>query len=303
MPNDGGGRFAPQSTPRLFVLGMRVLVTGLDGFTGHYVLRELEEHGHQVIGLKSDLTNLEAVKQEVQLVRPESVIHLAAISFVGHGDANAFYQVNLIGTRNLLEALAQNTEGLQCVLLASSANVYGNSTEGVIDETILPAPVNDYAVSKLAMEYMARIWMNRLPIVVTRPFNYTGVGQSSSFLLPKIVDHFRRGEKEIELGNIDVARDFSDVRMVSAAYRRLIENKITGEIFNVCAGEAYSLTAVLEMMAEMSGYTINVRVNPSFVRANEVKRLVGSGEKLTSHIGKLNEISLRSTLEWMYSAA
>jgi nucleoside-diphosphate-sugar epimerase len=302
VPNDGGCRFTPQSTSRLFVLSMRVLITGINGFTGHYVRRELEEHGHQVIGLKSDLTSLEAVKQEVELVRPESVIHLAAISFVGHGDANAFYQVNLIGTRNLLEALTQIGDSLQCVLLVSSANVYGNSTEVVIDESVLPAPVNDYAVSKLAMEYMASIWMNRLPIVITRPFNYTGVGQSLNFLLPKVVDHFRRGEKAIELGNIDVARDFSDVRMVSAAYRRLIENKITGEVFNVCSGEAYSLTQVLEMMAEISSYTIDVRVNPAFVRANEVKRLVGNSEKLACRIGKMNEIPLRFTLEWMYSA-
>jgi len=281
---------------------MRVLVSGLDGFTGHYVQSELEEHGHQAIGLKADLTNPEAVKQEVQSIRPEAVIHLAAISFVGHGDVNAFYQVNLIGTRNLLESLAKIAENLQCVLLASSANVYGNSTDGIIDESVLPSPVNDYAVSKLAMEYMASLWMDKLPIVITRPFNYTGIGQSKSFLLPKIVDHFRRGEREIELGNIDVARDFSDVRMVATAYRRLIEKKVTGELFNVCSGVAYSLSDVLEMMADISGYAINVRVNPEFVRANEVKRLAGNGEKLAYHIGKLGIIPLRSTLEWMYSA-
>lgn len=282
---------------------MRVLVSGLDGFTGHYVQRELEAHGHQVIGLKADLTNPDAINQEVVFIRPEAVIHLAAISFVGHGDANAFYQVNLMGTRNLLASLATIAESLQSVLLASSANVYGNSTDGIIDELVLPSPVNDYAVSKLAMEYMASLWMDKLPIVITRPFNYTGIGQPSNFLLPKIVDHFRRRAKEIELGNIDVARDFSDVRVVAEAYRRLIEAKVTGEVLNVCSGEAYALTDVLEMMNEISGYAIKVRVNPAFVRANEVKRLAGNGEKLARHIGKLDLISLRATLEWMYSAA
>jgi len=282
---------------------MRVLVTGLDGFTGRYVQRELEEHGHQVAGLKADLTNPEAVKQELRSVRPEAVIHLAAISFVGHGDANAFYQVNLIGTRNLLDALAEHAHNLQCVLLASSANIYGNTTDGIIDESVSPSPVNDYAVSKLAMEYMAGLWMDKLPIVITRPFNYTGVGQSISFLLPKIVDHFRRGAREIELGNLDVARDFSDVRTVAAIYRKLVESRTVGEVFNVCSGEAFSLSDVLNMMAEISGYTIKVKVNPAFVRANEVKRLVGSGEKLARYIGKQDRILLRSTLEWMYSAA
>ena len=281
---------------------MRILVTGLDGFTGRYVQRELEAHGHQVVGLRADLTDLEAVKQDIESVRPEAVIHLAAISFVGHGDANAFYQVNLIGTRNLVEALSQHTEDLQCVLLASSANIYGNSTEGVIDESVLPAPVNDYSVSKLAMEYMARLWMNKLPIVIARPFNYTGVGQSPSFLLPKIVDHFRRGEKEIELGNIDVARDFSDVRTVATVYRHLVEEKVTGEIFNVCSGEAFSLSDVLDMMKDISGYAIKVRVNPAFVRENEVKRLMGDGSRLAGCIGRQDPILLRATLEGMYSS-
>ena len=282
---------------------MRILVTGLGGFTGHYVQRELEEHGHQVVGLTADLTNLEEVKQEIRSVQPEAVIHLAAMSFVVHGDANVFYRVNLIGTRNLLEALAEHAPDIQSVLLASSANIYGNATSGVIDESVSPSPMNDYAVSKLAMEYMARLWMDKLPIVIARPFNYTGVGQTISFLLPKIVDHFRRGASEIELGNLDVARDFSDVRTVAAIYRKLIESRPVGEVFNVCSGEAFSLSEVLNMMAEIAGYAIKVNVNPSFVRANEVKRLVGSSDKLARHMGVQDRISLRSTLEWMYSAS
>jgi len=280
---------------------MRVLVTGLDGFTGHYVQRELEEQGHQVVGLKADLTDPGAIKQEVQSVQPEAVIHLAAMSFIVHGDANVFYRVNLIGTRNLLEALAEHAFNLQCVLLASSANIYGNTTSGIIDESVSPSPMNDYAVSKLAMEYMARLWMDKLPIVIARPFNYTGVGQSVSFLLPKIVDHFRRGASEIELGNLDVARDFSDVRTVAAIYRRLVEGGGSGEVFNVCSGEAFSLSDVLNMMAEIADYTIKVKVNPAFVRANEVKRLIGCSDKLVRYIGAQDRISLRSTLEWMYS--
>ncbi len=282
---------------------MRILVTGLGGFTGHYVQRELEEHGHQVAGLTADLTNLEEVKQEIRSVQPEAVIHLAAMSFVVHGDANVFYRVNLIGARNLLEALAEHAPDIQSVLLASSANIYGNATSGIIDESVCPSPMNDYAVSKLAMEYMARLWMDKLPIVIARPFNYTGVGQTISFLLPKIVDHFRRGASEIELGNLDVARDFSDVRTVAAIYRKLIESRPVGEVFNVCSGEAFSLSEVLNMMAEIAGYTIKVNVNPSFVRANEVKRLVGSSDKLARHMGVQDRISLRSTLEWMYSAS
>jgi nucleoside-diphosphate-sugar epimerase len=173
----------------------------------------------------------------------------------------------------------------------------------VIDESVLLAPANDYAVSKLAMEHMARLWLDRLPIFITRPFNYTGVGQNGNFLVPKIVAHFSAKARKIELGSLDVAREFSDVRMVAAAYRRLIDVAPAGETFNVCSGIAYSLSEVLAMMSDIAGYKIAVKVNPAFVRSNEVKRLVGSNAKLKRSIGDLPLIPLSETLRWMYSAA
>ncbi len=279
---------------------MRVLVTGLNGFTGRYVKQELLAHGHEVVGLTVDLTHSAAVAQEIDVLRPEGVIHLAGISFVGNGDANVFYQVHLMGTRNLLEALANHADNIHCVLLASSANIYGNATEGVIAESAPPSPTNDYAVSKLAMEYMARLWLARLPIVISRPFNYTGVGQTDTFLLPKIVAHFQRGEREIELGNLDVFRDFCDVRAVANAYRRLVEAHPTGQTVNVCSGRSHSLREVIGMVEAIAGYEIEVKVNSAFVRAHEVRSLLGSAERLRSIIGEWDSPPLHETLEWMY---
>jgi nucleoside-diphosphate-sugar epimerase len=292
----------------------RALVTGINGFTGRYLVAELEAAGFRVFGTAHhgepaggdvrtvDLCDRDRLRAVVAEVRPDVVAHLAAISFVPHGDAEAIYRVNVVGTRNLLDALAGLDARPRCVLLASSANVYGNAPVEVIDESVPPGPTNDYAVSKLAMEYLARIWMDRLPIVITRPFNYTGVGQPPNFLLPKVVSHFQTRAPVIELGNTDVARDFSDVRTVAAAYRRLLEVAPAGEIFNVCSGRAYALDDVLGMMGRIAGYEIEVRINPAFVRANEVMRLLGSAAKLEQAIGPLPAIPLEETLQWMYQS-
>jgi nucleoside-diphosphate-sugar epimerase len=287
------------------------LVTGLTGFTGRYVADELTAAGFEVHGVGGDASNLpryaqidladrDALHALVARVSPHVVLHLAGIAFVGADNAEAFYRVNTVGTRNLLEALANEAPGVECVLLASSANVYGNATEGMLDESTPPNPANDYAVSKLAMEYMARLWLDRLPIVIARPFNYTGVGQSDSFLLPKIVGHFQRGAKQIELGNLDVFRDFSDVRVVANAYRRLVQVCPIGEAVNVCSGQSHSLREVLAMVGKIAGYDIEVKVNPAFVRANEVRSLLGSAARLRGIIGEWDLPQLNETLEWMY---
>lgn len=287
------------------------LVTGSEGFTGRYVIAELKAAGYDVISLshqseqgslQADLCDRQAMLKAVASVQPDVVLHLAAIAFVAHGDAEAIYRTNVVGTRNLLEAVAACGREPRAVLLASSANVYGNSDIELLSEEAEPRPANDYAVSKLAMEYMARLWMDRLPIILARPFNYTGVGQSDKFLLPKIVNHFRSRAPLIELGNIDVARDFQDVRFVAQAYVRLLGANAIGQVINLCSGQAHTLTEVIHMMEAMAGYKIDVRVNPAFVRANEVRRLTGDNRRLATLIGPLEIIPLQQTLQWMYSA-
>jgi nucleoside-diphosphate-sugar epimerase len=294
--------------------GRRALVTGLGGFTGSYVADELEAAGYRVYGtvmpgaetrrdvFAADLCERAAVAALVEDVQPDVVVHLAGIASVAHSDAGEIYNVNVVGTRNLLEALAGVRHKASCVLLASSANIYGNASVPLIDEQLAPAPANDYAVSKLAMEYMARLWMDRLPIVLARPFNYTGRGQSEHFLLPKIVGHFRRGARRIELGNLAIARDFSDVRSIAHCYRQLLAAAPAGEAFNICSGHTHSLREVIEMMSEIAGYRIDVEVNPAFVRSNDVLVLSGSNAKLVRTIGSIPQRPLYDTLRWMYSA-
>lgn len=288
-------------------------MTGASGFTGRYLRHELEQHGWEVWGLsqslasdasaaqcvQADLLDAAGLASAVAQVQPDAVFHLAAIAFVGHGSADDFYRVNVLGTRNLLAALAGLEHTPQSVLLASSANVYGNAAAGQLAETTPYNPANDYAVSKAAMEMMARLWQDRLPLVMVRPFNYTGVGQSLDFLVPKIVDHFCRKADVIELGNLEVWRDFSDVRDVVRAYRLLAENCPAAETVNICSGRTHSLQDVLDMAQTITGHRLEVRVNPAFVRANEVRTLYGDDGKLNALVGGWQPRKIEETLRWM----
>lgn len=288
----------------------RALITGITGFTGHYVASELMNAGYEVHGLgerasslaryhRVNINDKTALHTVIALIRPDVVVHLAGLAAVAGNATDDFYCVHLLGTKNLLEAIAAEAPLVKCVLLASSANVYGNAIEGVLYESTRPNPANDYAVSKLAMEYMARLWFDRLPIVIARPFNYTGVGQSEAFILPKIIGHFKRGATFIELGNLAVFRDFGDVRAVANAYRRLIEVCPAGEVVNVCSGRSHSLEEVLNMVGKIMGYEMDVRVNSAFVRQHEVRSLLGSAEHLRSLIGAWASPPLLETLSWM----
>lgn len=295
---------------------MRTLITGLAGFTGRYLAERLTSEGYEIHGVVhrqadqiertgwqvhlADLNDFSALSSLISKIRPQFVVHLAAIAHVRHGDISEMYRTNVIASRNLLEALACEGGEIRAVLLASSAQVYDPRAGGTLDEAATLAPMNDYGVSKLASEYIANLYRGRLPVTVVRPFNYTGRGQSEEFLIPKIVASARKRASMIELGNLDVARDFSDVRTIVDAYARLLGGaRAEGETYNVCSGRAVTLQQVLDAVASITGHAMQVHVNPRFVRPNEVQFLCGSAAKLESRIGPLNHIPLAETLRWM----
>jgi len=282
---------------------LKILVTGARGFTGRHFVAAATAAGHDVIALQSNLNDTALLDQEVQLVGPEAVVHLGAISFVGHGDANAFYDVNVIGTLNLLQALMRLQKVPDSVLLASSANVYGNSIVSPISEEQPPAPVNHYAASKLAMEHMARTYADKLPLFFTRPFNYTGPGQAESFVIPKLVAHFARRAPIVQLGNIDVEREFNDVRFVCQSYLQLLGRLSGGDVVNICSGKPVTLKSVIEILSNITGHELEVRINPAFVRANEIHRLCGDATKIKALAGHIPLPPLTHTLQWMLEHA
>jgi nucleoside-diphosphate-sugar epimerase len=277
----------------------RLLLTGSDGFTGGHFHLAAEAAGYHVNALKSDLTDAKAVAAEIAQIQPEYVVHLAALSAVTHPDEQAFYHVNLFGTQFLLTALCELQVRPKKVLLASSANVYGNSDATKISEAVCPKPVNHYAISKLAMEYMATTYTVNLPIVIARPFNYTGIGHDTRFVIPKIIEHFKSFAGSIALGSLDVYREYNDVRMVCDAYLKLLEVDIACGIYNICTGRTYSLREVLSMLEKITAHKIDVQVNQDFVRKNEVISLSGDPRKIQSVAPELKVYDLESTLAWM----
>ena len=278
---------------------MKVLITGASGFTGYYLQEKLKSHSFEAICLKADLTNKKDLIKELQSLEFDHVIHLAAISNTQHSNFEDLYNVNTLGTDYLLESFLILNKNLKKILLVSSANIYGDTKVLPITEESIPVPNNHYALSKFAMEYIARSYEDKLPIIIARPFNYTGVGQSGNFVIPKIVNKFRTKEEFIELGNVNVKREFNDVRYVVDVYIQLLLKGIENEVYNVCSGKSYSILSIMEMLFELTSHKVNIRINKNFLRDNEIHELYGSPTKIETLCDLSSEIHIKETLSWM----
>ena len=287
----------------------RVFITGIEGFTGRALQRYLDSRGYSVSGssldtpdtpYRVDISDLDSIRDALTEYKPDYIIHLAAISFVAHSNNEDFYKINTIGTENILKA-AKDISAKR-VIVVSSAAVYGQRDESVLDESLCPTPSNHYGASKYSAERIASNYFNDMSIVITRPFNYTGVGQSENFLIPKIVKHYAEGKRVIELGNLDVIREFNDIDFVTRVYERLLKCDCNSLAVNICSGRGVALMDIIEIMNRVAGYEIEVRVNPKFVRANEIKKVVGSPELLHSLIGDIEPKPLEDTLKEIYES-
>lgn len=290
-----------------------VFITGITGFTGVHLENFFLNKGCNVFGttyqksLKDnyfvvDITNKNQLKKVFESVRPDYIIHTAAISFVAGDNQNQMYQVNVFGTLNLLDAIIECEIQPEKIVIASSAAVYGNIGE-ILSEEMCPQPVNHYGNSKLVMENMVKTYFSKLNIIITRPFNYTGVGQAENFLIPKIAFHFKNRKQIIELGNIDVYREFNDVDYLINCYYRLLISDYDSGIVNVCTGKTISIKEILSSFEEVSDYKIDVRVNRNYVRKNEIKTLKGSPDKMISIIGNIvSKYKFKDTIIKMYQS-
>jgi len=276
----------------------RVLITGADGFTGKHLTNFLSESGYEVFHLSSDLINKVDLDKELLAVNPAFVIHLAGISFAAHENSEEIYRVNTIGSLNLLES-CRGLGDINRVILASSAAVYGNQAASVLDEALCPSPVSHYGCSKLNMELLAKSYSQYFPITVVRPFNYTGVGHDEIFVIPKIVKAFKERATELSLGNLNVYREFNDVRDVCAIYEKLLSCGSQSTLVNICSGKAICLEDILNTLETLCGYRPSIQIDEKFVRKNEIKTLSGNVGYLIELTGYEFKYSIDDTLNWM----
>ncbi|WP_339652797.1 GDP-mannose 4,6-dehydratase [uncultured Maribacter sp.] len=290
----------------------KVLITGINGFTGIHLESQLILLGYTVYGttfsktirknhFQCDILDKRQIKDILVSTKPNYIVHLAAISYVATENVSSIYETNILGTLNLLESLDELGLDVKKVLLASSAAVYGN-IEGELSEDMCPKPVNHYGNSKLSMENMASNFFEKFNIIIVRPFNYTGIGQDKKFLIPKIVDYFKRKSKVIPLGNLHTFREYNDVNSFCSIYIELLNSTYCSDVVNVCSGRSYSIDNIIKMMIDISGHSLKVEVNPLYVRKNEISELKGSTRKLFQILGHpINYIDMKQTLASMFN--
>ena len=293
----------------------RLLVTGAHGFVGSTLLSIADAEPDRVHWQLTaaprtfEIRDAAQTHELVSAAAPDAVLHLAAISNVPESfrEARSTLEVNLIGTLNLLQALKLHRFSGPMIFVGT-ADVYGHvpSNELPIGEERRPEPRNPYAVSKLAAEALCYQWSvsEGLDIRLARPFNHIGPGQSEAFAIASFARQVaeikaRRRDPVVDVGDIDVTRDFTDVRDIIEAYLLLLEQGLTGEIYNICSGTERSIRSLVERLGELAGVEFHLRQDPGRLRSGEQRRVRGSPEKINRATGWTARIPLDQTLMGM----
>jgi len=285
----------------------KILVTGSNGVVGRHFCSRYG--GIPLVDLRGrvDVRDPQRVSAAIASLLPDAVVHLAAQSSVAASfeDPRTTFEINFLGTFNLLQALAQS--GFQGTLLyVGSADVYGRTagSELPTKETQPLRPRSPYAVSKVAAEALCYQWSQQqnFRVVLARPFNQIGPGQRTRFAVADFalqIARIAKGKQEPSLitGDLDVTRDFTDVRDAVRACRMLLEKGENGEIYNLCSGEERSLRSIVDRLLQIEGIQVELKIDPSRLRPAEQRRGVGDPTKLQSHTGWTPEIDFQATLQ------
>jgi GDP-4-dehydro-6-deoxy-D-mannose reductase len=297
---------------------VKALITGGKGFVGRHLAESLVSSGHEVEALdvaggpldadyhECDILDFDRLVAFLRALKPDWVVHLAAWSSVGRSfmHPTKAFEINAQGTVNLLEAV----RGLELnakVLIVSSAEVYGAvETDGLTGEDNPVAPVSPYALGKACGELSSLYYggIGGVDIIIARSFNHTGPGQTDVFALPSFARQIAEAEKGLAeprllVGNLDVVRDFTDVRDVVRAYHLLLEKEPPGALYNVCSGQGRRLSDLVDMLVSMSKVPVEIVVEENRRRAAEIPALIGDNSLLSRDMGWRPEIPIKKTLE------
>jgi GDP-4-dehydro-6-deoxy-D-mannose reductase len=309
---------------------MTYLITGIGGFVGSHLARILAlEDGVRTVGMVRDSSQHEAsggesgagavdslvtsamdsvdgLREILDSVQPDRIVHLAAQSSVGESwrsPATTFFNNSNIFL-NLLEAIRQSGDVGSCRLLSvGSSEQYGNSLprdSGYV-ETDPQVPNSPYAVARTAQEQLARVYVDGfgMDIVCTRSFNHIGPGQSDRFVVSALarrcVEVAAGQRSEVSCGNLEVVRDFVDVRDVCRAYSHLMNHGDSGEVYNVCSGHGTELRSLLTRFTNILDIDPKLKVDRDLIRPLDNPVVIGNSEKL-QQLGWQTRYSLEETL-------
>ncbi len=293
----------------------RILITGAEGFVGSHLVKALKETLDMVIPacypplrpkhgkyIDLDIINHDMVREVLKSHNPDIIFHLAAVSSVAKSfiDRPFTYKTNIIGTVNLLESALLLNKKIKFIFI-STCEVYGGG-EGLKED----APIvlkNPYAVSKYACELICKEYANNnIDFMILRPFNHTGPGQSDDFVLPSIarqIAEIERGKKAplIEVGNVEIKREFMNVNDVVAAYKIAIEKFVPGEICNISSNQSHALKEAIDLFKKFAKIDFEVKIDPSRLRKTDIAILSGNGEKFSRLTGWVPKIPFEKTIE------
>lgn len=298
----------------------KYLITGVTGFVGRYLVEYINqtEPSSQIFGIGTRKNcalpihycqiNLKEKEQTENLladIRPDYIIHLASMSSVGESWKNPdiCFQNNTGIMLNILTATA-NLKLKTRLLSVGSSEEYGNypADKMPLKECYELMPQNPYAVAKVSQEMLCKLFINYgLDIVMTRSFNHIGPYQDTRFVVPsfikQLVEISQNKKSDMTVGNINISRDFTDVRDVVNAYYKILHQGKTGEVYNVCSGKKTKLKDIITLTESCLGIKAAITVDSSLLRKNDSKIIFGDNSKLKNELSWSPQYSIKDTIK------
>jgi len=286
---------------------MTCLISGSAGFVGTHLAQLLKDESMQVFEFNlrhgQDIRNFELVRNTLDAIRPNYIFHLAGQAFVPESFSNPkrTFEVNTIGSMNILEAVRQLQIKTK-IMLCGTSEEYGDAMngKGVIDEQTLPEPKSPYAVSKMAMDYLGRVYTNAygLEVVITRAFNHAGPGRgemyAESAFAKQIVECELGRRKVVEHGNLTTIRNYTDVRDIVRAYRLAID--LPPDVYNICSDNSVTMQELMDLLIKNAKVPIKTKVNPALYRPGDFSFKRPSCEKFKKWTNWSTTYSLEETM-------